>query len=46
MEYIKPEVEIIIFDGLFDIITTSKLQDTEFGGSEGGNWGDWIEDAD
>ena len=44
MEYTKPEVEIVLFDNLHDIITTSasKLQDGGAGGGEGGNWTDFI----
>ena len=44
MEYIKPELEIVLFDNLHDIVTTSGggLNNTGTGGSEGGNWTDFI----
>lgn len=41
MEYIKPELEIILFEENYDVVTLSR---TNAGGNEdGGGWGDFSQ---
>ena len=40
MEYIKPELEIIVFEENHDVVTLSR---DPAGGNEGGGWGDFTQ---
>lgn len=44
MEYTKPEIEIVLFENLQDIVTASSdtLINNGVGGNEGGTWDDFT----